>query len=484
MKAIKFTKVALEKLKHTNKTYRVQDQQTVGLSIEVRATPSKLKVYYAEWSNIVIDKNGNQKRWGSRRKVCRYGQKPIEAVKKVVNINLDDWKKDTSQSSSKRTLTHLVSDFKRALPTAFRKASGKKIKYKKKTINSYITLLDCYVLALTDNSTTKQMLTAPYNVDGTNYYKKILADIPLTELGKRDIKIWHSRLEQKPIAANRALAALSVAMDWDSQRPIPAYKETNPCLRIAKYTENKDKAFIEDLPKVLEIVKYCNEQLYRDPQFLCFILLLLEIGERLEDCFGLAWKKPINIADQKKCSGWIIFEKNEIYLRDSKNRKDATIGLTDVAFKALMKLQNLVTDADTAASWAVGSMWVFPRPTDNTLPINNSSYRSKTRDFLFKFGMATRELVRVNRKVNGHRGKRSVYKYTNILTLKHLRKTYVTYYGRENGLEAASLRMRHSSMEVTKNHYFNEDQDKLKVKTMYGTSDNVVELKKAANDQE
>ncbi len=53
--------------------------------------------------------------------------------------------------------------------------------------------------------------------------------------------------------------------------------------------------------------------------------------------------------------------------------------------------------------------------------------------------MATRELVRVNRKVNGHRGKRSVYKYTNILTLKHLRKTYVTYYGRENGLEAASL---------------------------------------------
>ena len=98
------------------------------------------------------------------------------------------------------------------------------------------------------------MLTIPYNVDGTNYYKKILADIPLTELGKRDIKIWHSRLEKKPIAANRALAALSVAKDWDSQRLIPAYKETNPCLRIAKYTENKDKAYIEGLPKVLRLL--------------------------------------------------------------------------------------------------------------------------------------------------------------------------------------------------------------------------------------
>ena len=101
MKAIKFTKAALEKLKQTDHTYRVQDDQTVGLSIEVRATPSTLKVFYAEWSNIVIDKNGKQKRWGSRRKVCRYGQKPIEAVKKVVNANLDEWKKDTSQSSSK-----------------------------------------------------------------------------------------------------------------------------------------------------------------------------------------------------------------------------------------------------------------------------------------------------------------------------------------------------------------------------------------------
>ena len=128
MKAIKFTKAALEKLKHTDQTYRVQDQQTVGLSIEVRAAPSNLKVYYAEWSNIVIDKNGKQKRWGSRRKVCRYGQKPIDAVKKVVNANLNDWKKDTSQSSSKRTLTHLVSDFKRTLLLLFRKASEKKIK--------------------------------------------------------------------------------------------------------------------------------------------------------------------------------------------------------------------------------------------------------------------------------------------------------------------------------------------------------------------
>ena len=129
MKTITFTKAALEKPKYTDQTYRVNDLKTVGLSIEVRAISSCIKTYYAEWSNIAIVNDGKQKRVVSRRKVCRYGQKPIEAVKKIVNINLDEWKKDNSQNSSKRTLKHLVHDFKKALPTAFRKASGKKIKY-------------------------------------------------------------------------------------------------------------------------------------------------------------------------------------------------------------------------------------------------------------------------------------------------------------------------------------------------------------------
>ena len=93
-------------------------------------------------------------------------------------------------------------------------------------------------------------------------------------------------------------------------------------------------------------------------------------------------------------------------------------------------------------------------------------------------GLTTREYVR-------GKGKRKVYKYTNHLTLKHLRKTFVTYYGRDKGLEAASFRMRHSSMEVTKNHYYNEKQEDLKTKhSIYKPAANVIDLKKAGNDQE
>ena len=106
-------------------------------------------------------------------------------------------------------------------------------------------------------------------------------------------------------------------------------------------------------------------------------------------------------------------------------------------FVMLQKLQNLISEENTNASFAVGSKWVFPRPTDPTKHVNNSSYRVKLRNFHYKMGLTTREHIRGT-------GQRKVYKYTNHLTLKHLRKTFVTYYGRDKGLEAASIRMRHS----------------------------------------
>jgi integrase len=256
------------------------------------------------------------------------------------------------------------------------------------------------------------------------------------------------------------------------------FKGSNPCLRISKYPETKDKRFIESFELVTKIVKYTDEQQWRDPHFLTFYRLLMEEGERIEDHHKLLWKKPINITDQKECSGWFNFRTNTLYLKDTKNREAAEVELTDEMIIILQKLQNLIASENTNASWAVGSKWVFPRLTDPTKPITESSYRVKLRDFHYKMGLTTREYLR-------GKGKRIVYKYTNHLTLKHLRKTFVTYYGRDKGLEAASIRMRHSSMEITKNHYYTEDQEDLKTKhSIYKPAANVVSLKKAGNDEE
>ena len=64
-----------------------------------------------------------------------------------------------------------------------------------------------------------------------------------------------------------------------------------------------------------------------------------------------------------------------------------------------------------------------------------------------------------------------------MYSFKHLRKTFVTHYGREEGLEAASHRMRHSSLKVTQDHYFNPDKDKLRKKHMYSPRQNRADVK-------
>ena len=80
--------------------------------------------------------------------------------------------------------------------------------------------------------------------------------------------------------------------------------------------------------------------------------------------------------------------------------------------------------------------------------------------FQYKFGLAERELVRKKKT-------RKLYKYKCKYTFKHLRKTFVTHYGRVKGLEAASLRMKHSSPVVTKEHYFTENKAALDIDHMY-----------------
>ena len=323
------------------------------------------------------------------------------------------------------------------------------------------------------------MLTDPFRYAGDSYSKVALKDIPLKEVTKRDIEIWHTRMKDIPIAANRALAILSVAFEWDMNRLTNRLfqKDSNPCLRIAKYQENKDKRFIDKIEKVLEIRSYCINEQWRDPHFLTFNCLDLECGERLTDLYGLAWNQPLRAADMEECSGWFNFRTQQLCLKDSKNRKTATIDLTEESVQVLQKLQRMKSEENNKASFAASSIWVFPRATDPTKHINDNSYRCKLRDFHFKFGLTTREYVR-------GKGKRKVYKYKNHLTMKHIRKTFVTWYGREHGEEAASHRMRHSTLQVTRDHYYNADKDKLKVKHMYSTGDNVVELKKVGKDEQ
>lgn len=442
-------------------------------AIAVKVTKNQKKSFYGSYSiSKGADAEGRIKSTGRYKYICRVGEKPISLVKETVINNIKKWKAETVTGKGD-DVAALSKDFRVNALNGYRvRKKGSKIKYKETTKRSMTTLLKTYVEGSTEDPVIIERLTGKAKINGS-WNIDVLGKIKLENLTKQHIKDFHERLAVTPYVANRVIAALSTCFTWDANRTNPMFvKDHNPCSGISKFEEKKDKRHLPN-DKILHVVNYIENNLWREPHPLAFYSTELELGERQSDAHGLAWRKPDTITEQLKCTGWIVsLDTGEIYLTDSKDRSDATVYLTDQGIKILKKLWELVSSNNTNASWAIGSMYIFPRKTDPTNHVNFSSYRKFVEKFHFKMGLAERSLIRSF-------GSRKLYKYNNHFNLKHLRKTYVTTYGNTYGLQAASERMRHSSVKVTKDHYWSADAKKYKVKNLYNNDPNVVQLKKA-----
>ena len=445
--------------------------------IAVRVSKNQKKSFYGSYSiSKGVNAEGRITSTGRYKYISRVGEFAISSVRETVTNNIKKWKAETTTGKGD-DVAALAKDFRLNALNGYRvRKKGSKIKYKETTKRSMTTLLKTYVEQDTKDPEIIERLTGKAKINGS-WNADVLGKIKLDKLTKQHIKDFHERLADTPYIANRVIAALSTVFTWDANRTNPMFeKDHNPCLGISKFEEKKDKRHIPT-SKVLQITSYIENNLWRDPHPLAFYSTGLELGERQSDGHGLAWRKPDTITEQLKCTGWIVsLDTGEVYLRDSKDRSEATIYLTEQGIKTLKKLWELVSSDDTNASWAVGSMYIFPRKTDPTKHVNFSSYRKFVEKFHFKMGLAERTLVRAKKT-------RKLYKYKNHFNLKHLRKTYVTTFGNTYGLQAASERMRHSSVKVTKDHYWSADAKKYKVKNLYDAGENVVQLKKVgAND--
>ena len=470
-KYIKFIKDKLEKLPFNSGWHFASNME--GLCIRCGA---KKKTYHAHFSIPYINKNGYTKRKGIRIKLGGF-HIPLEEIKAKLRKNIDDYKKLSNTSESSLTVGGLTSSFIKSGVDGLRiRQRGKRLNYKPKTTKGYIQTLSRCVLLKSDHKKEElkqQMDLEPVKYQGS-FYTGALKDVPLEDVSRKDIEIWMTRLKATPAAANAALAALSVAFEFDMQKVKDGlYKgNNNPCIRVSKYEVNKDKKYLH-VEKVLEIRDYILQNQWRDPHFLTYYALLLECGERQSDISGLYRKPPTNpVLEQKKgCTGWLDLKNESIHLLDSKDRKSADVDLTEEAVQLLTQLEEMLGDR---LSNYIQSKFVFPRAYNKQYPdiihspIDANSYRFKMDRFHYKFGLAERTFVRASSGKFGK--KRFLYKYKNIFSLKHLRKTFVTHYGREEGLEAASLKMRHSSLKVTQDHYFNADKDRLRKKHMYSKS--------------
>ena len=426
------------------------------------------QTYYAQWSIKKIKPDGKAGSTGVRKKLGSY-QIPLDEIKQLLRASLDEWKRESTITNGSNT-TPVVADIVRKFIAegvdGERLRSKKRKDYKASTSKGYIDSLKAHILCEGKNSSKKykELFAKKIRYRG-DWVTGALKDVPLKDVTRKDVEIFMHRLKHKPSAANNALAALSVAFEYDIARSHnQLYQGTNnPCLRVVKYETNKDKRFL-DLDKVLEIRSYIENNLHKNnsiytPHFLAFFMTCLEVGERQADLFGMYWKKPNNIleAQEKGCTGYIDLEKRLVHGLDSKDRDPFAEQLTIEGAEILKRLDEMRYER---LSWCIKSPFIFPQTANISEPISHNSFRWQRDRFMYKFGLGTRTLVRSKKT-------RKLYKYKCKYTLKHLRKTFVTHYGREKGLEAASLRMRHSSPVVTKEHYFTENKAALDVDHMY-----------------
>jgi len=475
---IKFTKINLERLKWNGKQtfYFARDFEALCIAVNKFS-----KTYYAHWSDSIIGQNGKIKSIGRKKELGGFNM-PLDEIKDALRSNLKSWKERSRSkgSTAETTVGDLVRSFiKNGLDGNRVRTRGIRLKYKDKTKAGYISSLKAAVLCEGVNSAAEyKELFATKIKWKDKFVVGALKDVPLSKVSRQHLDQFMHVMQQKPVAANAALAALSVAFEWDMTLAHTRLFQgiQNPCLRVVKYEVRNDKRHL-DLDKVLEIRSYIDNNLHKNnsiytPHFLAWNILLVENAERQADFVGFQWKKPNNIeaAISKGCTGWFNLDKGTFYLVDSKNRKEATEDLTDHTIAIFKKLHSMRYES---LSWCLKSDWVFPRAEAPELPITENSYRWQRDRFFYKFGLATRELVRSKKT-------RKLYKYKCNYTFKHLRKTFATFYARSQGDVATQRRMRHSSLDVTQTHYITEDKTKRSNVDIFSPKDERQQTKLAA----
>src|SRR3990167_8093503 len=136
----------------------------------------------------------------------------------------------------------------------------------------------------------------------------VLGTLKVSSLSKSDIARFHQSLHHFPVAANRALALLSKALNlaelW-GYRP----NHSNPCQHIKKYTEQKRERFLSqgEIARLMGALAE-EERDNTNPWPLYAIRLLLITGCRLNEILTLKWEE-------------VDLENQCLRLRDSKTGK-------------------------------------------------------------------------------------------------------------------------------------------------------------------
>ncbi len=163
--------------------------------------------------------------------------------------------------------------------------------------------------------------------ENKRYLQKVIGPMlgkkRLDAIRKSDVAKLHNSLSATPTSANRALALLAavynVAIDW-------GYTETNPCLGIRKFKENRRERFLapNELALLAQKIEEAETELLISPEAAAAIRLLMLTGCRKGEILSLRWE-------------FVDIEGRTIELPDSKTGKK-TVYLNDGAAEILRGL--------------------------------------------------------------------------------------------------------------------------------------------------
>lgn len=95
---------------------------------------------------------------GRYKYIFRYGELPIDEIKKFIALNIKDWKNETPGTVTGKVVGAVAQKFIQSVDGSYRlKAKGAKLKYKQTAADHYKRILKTYVL-----EDTKDLLLLDY----------------------------------------------------------------------------------------------------------------------------------------------------------------------------------------------------------------------------------------------------------------------------------------------------------------------------------
>lgn len=295
LQKIKLTKTAVDNALVIDRRYHIYDTEIPGFSVKIE--PSGSKVYVFDYRAGAGGRSAAKKRITiGKAGPLTPEQARTKAKELYAQIALGDDPGDKRQAERGKTFfKHVAERYLKEYITHHNKPST----VKGKKWNIYGTILPQF----------RHM-----NVE---------------DITRKDIQEWHSKLHETPANANRALATLSHIMsiceDWGMRE-----HNTNPCLGIKRYRENKRDRYLneEELRRLINVLNQCEREGLEEKNMMIFFRMLIFTGARQGELLTAKWE-------------YVNREEMALELPDSKTGKKK-INLSAEALAEIDKLERVV----------------------------------------------------------------------------------------------------------------------------------------------